>query len=410
MKKLHILTAIFCLALTIIGGSSCRQSGRTEAGASEEDIMPLPFPSGMNAAEPHLFTDSSGTVWMTWLEKKDSTATFRISRLEADRWSAPVNIATGSNWFVNWADYPQMVTNGKGDFLSAALVKRSREKYAYDIQLFHSVNGLRWQGPVIAHDDGVAAEHGFVSMLPGPADVLLTWLDGRNTQQKKNSKAAHAHAGAMTLRAAVMDYSGRKSAEWELDEMTCDCCQTSITRTDDGPVVVYRDRSHEEIRDISIVRFSKGKWSPPRTIHPDNWKIDGCPVNGPRADARGNELAVAWYSAPDNKPEVKLIFSHDGGMNFGKPLRIDEGKPLGRVDICMTDNNGAWVSWLEQDRIRLRYVSNDGTKGEALTVGLTSVNRSAGFPQMTRQGKSLVFAWTDDRKGFTIRTARMSTQ
>jgi hypothetical protein len=76
----------------------------------------------------------------------------------------------------------------------------------------------------------------------------------------------------------------------------------------------------------------------------------------------------------------------------------------------MTDNNGVWVSWLEQDRIRLRYVSNDGTKGEALTVGLTSVNRSAGFPQMTRQGKSLVFAWTDDRKGFTIRTARMSTQ
>ena len=50
--------------------------------------------------------------------------------------------------------------------------------------------------------------------------------------------------------------------------------------TADGPVVVYRDRSEQEIRDISIVRLHDGKWSQPSSVFEDNWKINGCPVNG----------------------------------------------------------------------------------------------------------------------------------
>ena len=42
------------------------------------------------------------------------------------------------------------------------------------------------------------------------------------------------HHGAMSLRAAIIDGKGNKISEWELDNKTCDCCQTSaaITQTD----------------------------------------------------------------------------------------------------------------------------------------------------------------------------------
>ena len=62
----------------------------------------------------------------------------------------------------------------------------------------------------------------------------------------------------MTLRAAFIDKKGNKINEWELDGRVCDCCQTTAAITNDGPVVVYRDRSDDEVRDMSIVRYVNG--------------------------------------------------------------------------------------------------------------------------------------------------------
>ena len=67
--------------------------------------------------------------------------------------------------------------------------------------------------------------------------------------------------------------------------------------TAEGPVVVYRDRSEaeKEIRDISIVRLKGKKWSAPRPVFQDGWRLNGCPVNGPAVAAAGRRVAVAWF-------------------------------------------------------------------------------------------------------------------
>lgn len=76
------------------------------------------------------------------------------------------------------------------------------------------------------HDDGTPTEHGFASLWPQSRGTLgIVWLDGRNTS------GGHDHddrgsTGAMTLRAATFGAGGGKRAEFELDAMTCDCCQT----------------------------------------------------------------------------------------------------------------------------------------------------------------------------------------
>src|SRR5688500_18136299 len=153
------------------------------------------------------------------------------------------------------------------------------------------------------------------------------------------------HRGSMTLRAAFIDYAGNKVNEWELDSKTCDCCQTTAVITDEGPIVIYRDRSDDEIRDLSIVRFIDGKWTSPQVVSRDNWKISGCPVNGPRAAAIGNNISVAWFTAPEGRPMVNVIFSDDAGGTFGLPVRVDEGKPNGRVDVAQLDKRSCLVSW-----------------------------------------------------------------
>jgi hypothetical protein len=215
------------------------------------------------------------------------------------------------------------------------------------------------------------------------------------------------HHGQMSIRAAVVDINGVKSNEWELDNRTCDCCQTGTALTDNGPVVIYRDRSDEEIRDMSIVRFVNGQWTEPKTIYADNWKIAGCPVNGPRIDASGNNLAIAWFSSPEGNASVHVIFSKDGGATFGEPVKLDEGKAIGRVDVVMLDADNAMVSWMEGAEIKAVKVNRDGTKGSSMSIASTSDARSSGFPQMTKSGNKLIFAWTDDKEKI-IKTASVS--
>ena len=386
---------------------SCTNNNTEKKENTITEVKQLTSPASDSCAEPSLFTDKNGLVYLSWIEKRGKESMLKFSTLANDQWTEPVVISSGKNWFVNWADYPLLSSDANGNLLAHFLEKSDTAKFTYDVKLISSADaGKSWSNPKILHDDGKKAEHGFVSILPYKEQFFVSWLDGRKTA-KEGDAASHAgHHGEMTVRAAMINKDGSKTNDWELDGRVCDCCQTTAAITDNGPVVVYRDRSDDEIRDMSIVRFVNGEWTSPKTIFPDQWKIAGCPVNGPRADAIGNNLAIAWFSMPDKKNQVNIIFSEDGGATFKKPVRIDEGKSIGRVDMVMLDEKTAMVSWMEGSAIKAVKVHADGTKEPSVIIASSSESRSSGFPQMTKSGNKLFFAWTDE-KDKTIKAASL---
>ena len=378
--------------------AACNDSKKTSR--AKNSLEQLNSPVDSLSAEPYLFTDKNGSVYMSWIEKKKDSSHLKYAVLNNEKWSEPTTITSGNNWFVNWADYPMLASDGNNNLIAHILQKSAAGTFTYDVKFTTSAdNGKSWSALKILHDDGKKAEHGFVSIVPYEDQFFISWLDGRNTVSENADTSAHhdGHHGAMSLRSAVVNKQGIKTGEWELDNKVCDCCQTSVAITLNGPVVVYRDRTDEEIRDISIVRLVNGKWTNPTTIFPDQWKIEGCPVHGPRDAADGNNLAITWFSSPGKKPQVHIIFSGDGGENFDTPIRIDEGNPIGRVDVVLLDENSAMVSWMEAAAIKAVKVNRDGTKEPPVTIATTSESRSSGFPQMTRLNNDLIFAWTDDK-------------
>jgi len=399
-------SSTYILFLALIG-IACSPKKNSDEQTPEVKI--IVSPSTMQSGEPFLFTDDDSTVYVSWIEKSNDVAIFKFSSLHNDRWTEPMIIASDSTWFVNWADYPMIATNGK-QFMAYFLNKSGKGTYAYDVKLTSSDDsGRSWLTAQTLNDDKKEAEHGFVTLLPYGDNFFVTWLDGRNTVMEgmADMKEHEEHHGSMSLRAAIVDSKGNKLNEWELDNKTCDCCQTSAAITANGPVVVYRDRSDEEIRDMSIVRLIGDTWTEPKTIHQDQWKIAGCPVNGPRVAADENNLAVAWFSAAMDTSKVNVIFSVDGGATFGKPIRIDEGEAIGRVDIVMIDGQSAMVSWMEGTMIKAAKVHSDGKKESSIIIASSSESRSSGFPQMTKSGNKVVFAWTDDKEK-NLKTARIA--
>ncbi len=386
---------VYVLILFFLGFNSCKDFEKKE---TEKKVTPLvtaiTSPAEKNSSLPFLFSDGKKLL-LSWVEKEnDSVIQLGYSEFSKGEWQPAQDILQGNDWFVNWADFPAIAENN-GNLISHVLKKSSAGTYSYDIKLNLLPEGEKeWKTNLPLHTDGTPTEHGFVSVLPYKEGFFITWLDGRNTEEDENG-----NRGAMTLRAAEVSVTGQVRNETELDARICDCCQTTAVITANGPVVMYRDRSEDEVRDMSIVRWDNGSWTTPQTVYQDNWQIKGCPVNGPKASGLGNTLSMAWFSAANESPKVQVIFSADGGANFDTPISISENNPLGRVDVFLLDEMSALVSWMEsQDgvaQLKAVKVNRDGTKGEYHIISEMDASRQSGFPQMERVGDAIYFAWTE---------------
>jgi hypothetical protein len=313
-----------------------------------------------------------------------------------------------SDLFVNWADFPSVVTLADGRLLAHWLQRNGVGKYAYDVQLAESRDdGASWSAPVTPHTPGIPAEHGFAELLPtADSGVAMVFLDG-------GAGSEDAHGKAMHLAYATWGAQGVASRS-VVDHRVCDCCQTGIAMTARGPITVFRDRSDDEVRDMSVSRLVDGVWTEPRVIHRDGWKIDFCPVNGPAISAAGDTVAIAWFAAPNDSARVQVVFSTDAGATFGAPVRIDGGQPTGRVDIELLDGGAALVTWVERTggeaaevwaRVVRRDSSRDGGMDSNLVVSSSSATRSSGFPRMARTARGVLMAWTMPGQPSAVRTA-----
>ena len=157
------------------------------------------------------------------------------------------------------------------------------------------------------------------------------------------------------------------------------------------------------------MRALPGGWSAPTLVHADGWRIEGCPVNGPAVAADGQRVAIAWFSAAEDRPRVMVAFSGDGGASFAEPIPVDEAQPLGRVDLALDRDGAVLVSWLgsapEGAEVRWRRVSADGTRGPPQVAASTSASRSAGVPRIARHDGRLLVAWVEASDPSRLRTS-----
>lgn len=398
------------LVLTALG---CAKERRAASGASGTTAPPptqnaplmqaLASPAGVGAAEPFLSASRDGLL-LSWLEPVGDTKriALRFSRYGSGVWTAPRTIVERDDLFVNWADFPSIIEDTNGVLFAHWLQKSGKGTYSYDVRMATSRDGgTTWGEPFLLNRDGKEAEHGFVTLAVLPqGGVGATWLDGRKMSSGAgHGDGGHDAGGDMTVRYARVSANGDIEDDTELDDRACECCTTGMAMATAGPVIAYRDRSPEEVRDISYVTKTSSGWTKPARVRADDWKINACPVNGPQVDALGDQVVTAWFTAAQEKGRAFVAFSTDGGKTFGSAIQIDDGKPIGRLDIVMLDADTALVTWLEQTaqgaEIRARRVGRNGSRAAAIKIADSSTARAAGFARSVRLGDDVFIAWTE---------------
>lgn len=366
------------------------------------------------AKVPRLGSLPNGDVLMSWVEPQATGHVLKFGVLHQGRWIRQGIVARGENWFVNWSDFPSVVSIDEKFWVAHWLVKQQGGKsYDYDVATAVSNDaGATWSLPKPPHRDGSAAEHGFAAIFPMAGDAGIVWLDGRDYVEKKDLDKHPEKSGNFNLRYTRIHRDGTMEAEQVIDSNTCTCCWPSVAVTPLGPVVTWRGRTDAEIRDNRVSYFQNGKWSAPAALGAEGWNIEGCPVNGPALAARGLQVVAAWFSAEGDRPRVRLAFSKDGGRSFAKPIEIDEAAPLGRIGLAWKDDRTAVISWMtaadletKKSSLALRAVQIDGQLSAVKRIVEVSAGRDTGVPQMVANAEGLIFAWTDVAPNYGVKTA-----
>jgi hypothetical protein len=394
MRIRTITISIGLLSFAVGALTSCSRTDTKPVAAAV--IKELVSPAGPNSAQPNLAVGPNGETFLSWIETgDDGVPALKFAEMKDEQWSPAQSIIQSEDLIVNYADFPSLLPMN-GGMLAAHWMTAIPKSDGYRINVaFSHDGGKSWSKPVVPHRDHTPNEHGFVSMTPTPdGGIGAIWLDSRKLKRDE---------GDVAMMYTSVGQDGRLGPEVTIDGRVCECCQPSAVRTPNGLLAVYRDRSDKEIRDIAIVRFDGAKWTEPKNIFADNWMILGCPINGPAIASHENQVVVAWFTAPDNKPKVEVAFSPDGGNSFASPVQIDEGNPMGRVGVVALDSGGTVVTWLErsdkESQLRARQIDKDGKLHPSVIVGTTSAGTSGGFPRVGHMGNVAIIAWTDTNTG-----------
>lgn len=357
-------------------------------------------PAGGNSSVPQMTTQGDRIV-LSWVERDGTKSSLKFSERTAIGWSAPMTVVSSDRLMVNSADVPSVRAMPDG-FAAHWMMESGPDPEAYDLRVAWSTDGKTWTAPVAPNRDKTMTQHGFATLFPmADGGTGLIWLDGRTT---------HGEEGDMQLRSATFDKAHKSLSDSLIDSRVCECCPTSVALSADGPIAAYRNRTAAEIRDIYVTRLGAGKWSMPIRVHADNFKIEACPINGPAVAASGKDVAVAWFTAPNEKQQSFVAFSHDSGRTFGKAAKVEDQGTLGRMQVALAADGAAVVAWVEfaneKSTFKVRRIGADGTRGPSVAVADISGTR---FPRLAVAKNEAVVAWTESEKESSrVKTARVA--
>jgi hypothetical protein len=266
-----LVAALFTLAAATSSEVRLPPSTTLEAAADAWPLAaePLPSPAGADSSAPQLTAEGNRAI-LSWMEREEPRAALKFAERTASGWSAARTVVSGTDLVVNAADVPSVRALAGGTLVAQWLQENGPDPEAYNLRLAWSTDGgATWSKPVSPHRDGTKTQHGFASLFQAPgAGLGVVWLDGRATDPE-SPKAT----GNMSLRAATFSPTARQLGESTIDARVCECCPTSVATTSEGPIVAFRNRSDNEVRDIFVSRLVEGRGTKPSALHDDGWEL-----------------------------------------------------------------------------------------------------------------------------------------
>ncbi len=280
---------------------------------------------------------------------------------------------------------------------------QTKQGGATKLRFARSMNWGATFSKAIDVDPASDASQSFFTMNVSPKGVVYAaWLDGRD---RSKSGGSAVYLARSTDHGATFEKSVRVSVDPSIE--VCPCCRPSIAFADDDTVhVSWRSVFDNNVRDFVVATSSDGgqSWGKPVRVAEDNWSINGCPHSGSSLAVLGKRLYVSWYTIREDRSEVYIAYSDDGGHTFSgrqslsgdlldpnHPALFEVGNRLvALLQARDPQENSGWGKVAAY----YREVDKDGRLSPLVRVG--HLAGSATYPTLVWQDPGKVFVvWTE---------------
>jgi hypothetical protein len=179
----------------------------------------------------------------------------------------------------------------------------------------------------------------------------------------------------------------------------CFCCKTAVATSGTRVYVAWRHIYPGSIRDIAVARSSDNgqTFGEPARLSEDDWKIAGCPDDGPAMAADGHGgIHLAWPTfVPGETPRKGIFYASltDAGT-FTPRLRLDAGTADPAHPQLASDVHGtSAVVWDERAENSRRIVLRRVTNGTPVAP-LTFEGQGVSYPAIAAGDGYWVTVWS----------------
>jgi BNR repeat-like domain len=352
---------------------------------------PLANPAGVGSLQPNWSVAPDGAAVFSWIEPaKDGSFSLRYAVRRAGAWSPAVTVAAHREFFHHPAEMPEVLALPNGHWMAHWVEAPAGGDDAEYVYVSSSTDGKTWTTPLEAHHNHSPVQHGLASMIANPdGGASIFWLE-----------ALKGEDNPVSLKRTIVDASGKEVREEVIDSDVCGCCPTAVAKTSKGLLVAFRDHTKEDVRDIAVTRLENGHWTPGKIVSADGWILNACPTNAAAVAAKGDHVAVSWFTGAQDKPRVEMAFSNDSGSSFTKATVLSAGHAFGYTALAMEEDGGAIVSWLERSpegaKVMVRRVSAAGLADPVVEVAKGG-KMALGYPKLFHHGNDTFIAWGNSK-------------
>lgn len=384
--KLSFLLWALTLVLSVLDGDHSGQAAPKREGPA----------SVHNGTAPNAVFDAKGRLWAVFAKgdhvyvshSNDLGKTFEpptvVNRhpvaLAVSGENRPSIAVDGARVYVAYAE------SLPGRFVSRLMFARSLD------------GGERFEPPRQLNDDQVEAGHAFPAMaLAEDGSLVLAWLDGRDRHEQDGVTGSSIYA----TRSSDGGASFTPNRRWV--QGVCQCCRLALALDQQQqPHLVWRHIFEEQIRDHAIGRLGEDGSFHQERLAFDQWRIEGCPHQGPALaiDGQGRRHAV-WFTFRDNRGELRYA-RHEAFGSLPPSRLLDERNGM-HPTLLIHDHSLhiAWIRGGEQGTKLILQRSPD--LGEHFKDHFVRV-QSKGFadhPKLLAHGEQVYLAWQTE-EGFQL--------
>lgn len=379
-------------------------SSEVKHNKNKDNNLPLLLSdTSQKASCVFLTKDHQNNPAISWVEinPKNKEKSFYFARWDSSthHFSKSTSIPIPKNTSIHEEGMPKIAFNRKGTiyaFFETNTPMKGNKWGIGDIQSIFSIdNGKTWTSPVSIYPN--KPQHysisfsGITSLKSGK--IGITCL-GTNKDT--------ALLGRPVL--FFKSQGNHFSAPTTITKEACECCRTAIASSSNGRIsVAFRDLQSGNIRDINVSTSIDGGllFHYNKDVSDDNWKINGCPHNGPSIATLHNKNIIAWSTGGKN-----------AGVHLGK--FTSSGQPIYRkylskngqfIQMCLlpdaTIMSAYNESYMDSNRYDSRIILTKITDSTFTQKTITPKNVSASYPVITSiNNNSVIVAWRND--DFTV--------